>query len=83
MRTIAGAAVIFTLMVLHKISIFPVEERQKAENSAEKSEEKGDIKALLGDKVFRRIVLAFVLWNIAVYSATPFFGAYQSRNWAF
>ena len=76
---IAGAAVIFTLMMLHKISIFPVEERPRTEQSGEK----GDIKALLGDKMFRRIVLVFVLWNIAVYSATPFYGAYQIKELGF
>lgn len=76
---IAGAVTLFVLMVLHKVSIFPVLEKPKAD----KNEEKGDIRALLRDRMFRRIVFVFILWNIAMYSAIPFYGAYQIKELGF
>ena len=77
---IAGAVTLFVLTVLHKISIFPVKETPK---KAAAESEKADIGALLRDKMFRRIVLVFILWNIASYSAIPFYGAYQIKELGF
>jgi len=72
---VALAVTLAVLMVLHKLSIFPVKERPKPQK-----EEKADLRALLAQPMFRRIVLVFILWNIAVYSATPFYGAYQIKE---
>lgn len=77
---IAGAVTVFALMVLHKFSILPVKEKARAAGAPG---EKADIRALLKDGMFLRIVLVFVLWNIAMYSAVPFYGAYQIKELGF
>lgn len=76
----AGAVTLLVLTVLHKISIFPVKETPK---QAAAERETADIGALLRDRMFRRIVLVFILWNIAMYSAIPFYGAYQIKELGF
>ena len=68
------AIVIFVLMLLHTASmIFTIE---KPGDSAEATQ-KSDLLSVLKDKNIIRITIVFVLWNIATYCATPYYGTYQ------
>ena len=76
------AAVIFFLMVLHTLSMVFTREKPKPE-SAEPAQTRGRLLAALRDKRILRITAVFVLWYIASYCATPFYGTYQITELGF
>lgn len=77
---IIGAIAIAVLMLLDAASLMVVRE-QPAEKEAEGGN--ADVRALLRDKQFVRIMLVGVLWYVANYAATPFFGSYQIKELGF
>ena len=67
-------AVIFVLMLLHTLTmIFTVEKPGEHTEKAKKRE----LLSVLKDKNILKITVVFVLWNIATYSSTPYYGTYQ------
>lgn len=69
------AIVMFVLIILHTTTMFlavekPVE-NQKSSNL------KRSIAEVLKNQDVRRVTIAFILYNIAHYSAMPFYGTYQ------
>ncbi len=75
------AAAIFVLTGIHTASLVFTDENRVA-NSQSTSVLQG-IRCVLGDKSVWRIVPIFMLWNIAVYGATPFYGTYQIHELGF
>jgi len=76
---ICGVA-IFVLMGLHTLTlIFTKEKTEKSE----KTDVKKSIKALLSNKTLLKIIVLFVLWNIASYTTISFTGAYQQSTLKF
>ena len=84
MRTaliVCGIAV-FTLMVLHSLTLIlskekPVEKKEKRESTV------ASIKELFKNKMLRRIILLFMMWNVAAYSTMAFVGTYQTKELGF
>lgn len=76
------AAVIFTLTVLHTLTMTFSKEKEVSEKII-KSDLLKEKTAVLRDKNVIRVTVVFVLWNIANYSTTPFFGTYQIKELGF
>ena len=82
---ICGAA-IFVLTVLHTLTmVFSVENTEKSEGAQENSGKNpvGQMMSVMRDKSVLKVIVLFVLWNIAVYAATPFYGTYQIKELGF
>lgn len=75
---ILGGAGIFTLMLMHTISLIPVREK-----AAETASGGGSVRQLLKNRMYVLIVPVLLLWNIASCCATPFYGAYQIKELGF
>lgn len=75
------AVVIFTLTVLHTVTMLLSKEKPDNEGF-QKNILKGKI-SVLSDKNVIRVAIVFVLWNIASYSTIPFYGTYQIKELGF
>ena len=78
---IACAFTVFVLSVIHILTlIFSKEKKieEKKTESAEKSK-KLPLKELFSNKNLLKVILFSILWHIAHYAATPFYGAYKSN----
>lgn len=76
-----GAGVILTLTALHLFSITRIEDNpQPAKNTLGIG---STLKTLWQDREIRRVVLVNIIWHIALYSAYPFYGAYQINELGF
>lgn len=74
--------IIFLLNVMHTLlMIFMVEPDSGA--PAKKAAPISDMFAALKDKDVQHITILFCLWNVAAYSATPFYGSYQIKELGF
>ncbi len=76
-----GAVTIFALAVLHLVALG---------TSSEKSALEGEIKpvgemlsSIIKDKRIYKVILISVLWNVASYASTPFYGTYQIKELGF
>ena len=72
---------VFALMLLHSATLIfskekPVEEKEKISTKELLSE-------LIKDKNLFKVILVSVLWNVANYAATPFYGSYQIKELGF
>ena len=74
-------AVIFALMLLHTLTI--LFSGEKDEGNIKKQNLTENIRDLINDKGFLKVILISVLWNIACYSSTPFHGTYQIKELGF
>ncbi len=75
---ITGAVAIFVLMLMHTLSmIFSIEPVDKAHPTPRLKE---GIRHVLENAQMRRVVMVFVLYNIASYSMSPFLGSYQIKE---
>ena len=70
---IISAIVMLGLTVIHTLTMIFTTEKPKEEIVSRKI----DFKGIFGDKSILKISIVFMLWYIANYSATPFYGAYQ------
>lgn len=70
---IISAIVMLGLTVIHTLTMIFTTEKPKEEIVTRKI----DFKGTFGDKNILKISIVFILWYIANYSATPFYGAYQ------
>lgn len=75
---IFGSAALFALMLLHTLSLLPVKEKPSVSAASG-----GDLRSLLSNRRYVRIVPVILIWNIANSCATPFFGAYQIKELGF
>ncbi len=76
---ITSAVTIFVLGALHILTMVLAKEKTDPSMGEvkEKSKQKFPIKELLANKNLVKIVLFSVIWHIAQYAATPFYGAYK------
>lgn len=75
------AVVIFVLMVLHTTTmVMAVEKPSETTNSRHF---KKSIMDVLKNRDVRRVTIVFILYNIAYYSAMPFYGTYQINELGF
>lgn len=72
---------IFVIMAIHTATLVFAKEKQVIKN--EKTDVKGSIKALLGNKTLIKVIVLFVIWNIANCATTSFAGAYQHGTLGF
>lgn len=78
------AVTIFVLMVLHTVTLLiAVEKPLPSEQTSEKTNVLKDMFAVLNDKNVQRVAILFVLWNMAQYVSTPFYGTYQIKELGF
>ncbi len=70
---IISAIVMLGLTVIHTLTMIFTTEKPKEEIVTRKI----DFKGIFGDKNILKISVVFMLWYVANYSATPFYGAYQ------
>lgn len=75
------AVVIFTLTVLHTVTMAFSKEKPSNE-TPQKNLLKEKI-SVLSDKNVIRVAIVFVIWNIASYSTIPFYGTYQIKELGF
>lgn len=68
-----SAIVMLGLMVIHTLTMILTVEKPRDEMTPRKI----DFKGIFGDKAIIKISIVFIIWYIASYSATPFYGAYQ------
>ena len=73
---------VFGLMVLHSVTLIlskekPAEKKEKRESTA------ASIKELFKNKMLRRIIFLFMIWNVAAYSTMAFVGTYQTKELGF
>lgn len=73
-----GGMTIFGLMLLHTLSLLPVKEKPASQRAG-----MGSLSSLLRDRMFIRIVIINVLWAVANYCSTPFYGTYQIKELGF
>ena len=78
---IAGAAAILILAALHIVTMALVKEKPLERGAVPAGP--GGLRALLQDRMLRRIVLVGMLWNVAAYSAVPYYGPYQLKELGF
>ncbi len=82
---ICGAA-IFVLTVLHTLTmVFSVSDEENIDGGQKNAGKNpiGQMVSVMRDKNVFRVVVLFVIWNIAVYAATPFYGTYQIKELGF
>lgn len=72
---------LFVLMLLHTASLIGSREKPAPIKAAEGK--KHLFAELVGDKSFLKIILVSVLWNVATYTSTPFYGTYQIKELGF
>lgn len=75
------AIVIFSINALHMISLLVI--REKPVEAAENADTKAGMKDVLKNGKVMSVILIGVLWYIATYSATPFYGVYQVNQLSF
>ena len=78
MSFIVGSVSILVLMLLHATTLFAIREQPVAPVSSS-----GSLRSLKNNKMYRLILPVIMCWNIAHYSATPFYGAYQIKELGF
>lgn len=78
---IVCAIVIFVLMLLHTITMLLSVER--CETAKEGKNIFKGMASVIKDKNVIKVAMVFVLWNIAHYCATPFYGTYQIKELGF
>lgn len=78
---IIGAITIFVLTLLHTLTL--VLSKEKNEETDQKSSVKTEIKTLLKNKKVLKIILLAILWHMACYATTPFYGSYQIKELGF
>lgn len=75
---------IFVLTVLHTLSMFfSVETAADDGDTAKKSNPIREMLSTLRDRNVLKATVLFILWNIAVYVSTPFYGTYQIKELGF
>lgn len=72
---------IFVLMLLHTATL--IFSKEKPVEEKEKTPTKQMLSGLIRDKNLWKVVMVSVLWNIAHYVATPFYGTYQINELGF
>ena len=72
---------VFTLMLLHSATLIFSREKPAEEN--EKIPPQKLLSELIRDKNLFKVILISVLWNVAHYVATPFYGSYQIKELGF
>lgn len=77
---VCGIALL-VLMLLHTATLIYSREKPAPEGAAEGK--KHLFAELVGDKSFLKIILVSVLWNVATYTSTPFYGTYQIKELGF
>lgn len=73
----------FILMFTHTLTLILSKERPKNQNEIDGSSIKAQITGIFRCKNFWKILPALMLWSIASYISTPFFGTYQIGELAF
>lgn len=73
-----GGVIILALMVLHTLSLVPIEEKPRSAGAKSAS-----LKALLANRLYMRTLPVILIWHIAQSAATPFYGAYQIKELGF
>ncbi len=71
---IVGGIILFVLLGLHTLTLVFTKEKPSV---SEKIDVKKSIGALLKNKTLFKVIVVFVLWNIANYATVSFSGAYQ------
>lgn len=72
--------VMLVLTLLHTLTMMFTAER---EDVAAPRPDRREILAVLKSKGILKVALIFALWNVAMYSATPFYGTYQTKELGF
>ncbi len=72
---------VFGLAVLHSLTL--IFSKEKPIEVAPKTNYFQSIKELLKDTTLFKVILVSILWNIANYSATPFYGTYLVKELGF
>jgi len=72
---------IFVLTVLHTLTLLFSKEKEAMQE--EKLPTGELLKALLKDKDLFKVILVSILWNVAHYATTPFYGTYQNKELGF
>ena len=70
---------IFVLMIMHTVSLLLTKEKP----ITHEYDGKRDILSVLKDRNLIKVSVVFIIWNIATYSARPFFGTYQTSELGF
>lgn len=79
----ACGIILFSLTVIHTlILVFTREKPIELENNSKVSV-KTQIKEVITDKNLWRVLPISIIWSIATYSATPFYGTYQNKELGF
>lgn len=78
---VIGAITIFALMLIHTALLIFIKE--KPTESVPEISVKLQLKEAVTDKNLLKLIPLFIMWNMAVYSTTPFFGTYQLNELGF
>lgn len=71
------AITVFALMISHSLSLLLTKNNDRDRLNSTLQADKVSFKDMLFDKQIMKITVIFVLWSIAHYAATPFYGTYQ------
>lgn len=82
MAFIISAAVILILTICHTLTMILTPERQQ-ESRTDKTKIKETIKNVFSNKKILQILVLFVIYYVATYSASPFYGTYQINELGF
>jgi len=75
---ILGGVIILVLMVLHTLSLVPIEEKPRST-----AVQSSGLKVLWANRLYLRTLPVILIWHIAQSAATPFYGAYQIKELGF
>ncbi len=78
---VACAITVFVLSVLHVLTLVFSKEKKVAEKNTESTEKskKLPLKELFSNKNLLKVIIFSILWHIAHYATTPFYGAYKNN----
>ncbi|MBP3333477.1 MAG: MFS transporter [Clostridia bacterium] len=78
---IACAITVFVLSVLHMLTPIFSKEKKASEKKTEENEKgkKLPLKELFSNKNLLKVIIFSILWHIAHYATTPFYGAYKNN----
>ena len=78
---IVGGLSVFVLTILHGTTL--IFSKEKPAEEREKISTKQLIAELIKDKNLFKVILISTLWNVVLYSSTPFYGSYQIKELGF
>jgi hypothetical protein len=80
---VACGIILFSLSVIHTLILIFTREKPIILDNTDARSVKSQIKEVITDKNLWKVLPVSIIWAVATYSATPFYGTYQNKELGF